>query len=211
MINNRDELSITRFQHKIRAKDLEKKCEKNEEMSLNDSEVTISNTTIIGTNNKINGKNNTVIGDLNNIRGNFNIVRGNRNVCNGHNYKVYGQHNTICGNKNKVEGDKNKVSGINNVVSGKNNMNYNKKKNNKKRKLSTTTQIPDEEDVLDKDILEELLCIICMERKINTVILDCGHSKMCVTCSRVIIFGEETNRKCPVCRKELKKGIIKIF
>jgi hypothetical protein len=71
-------------------------------------------------------------------------------------------------------------------------------------------EVPKEEDEdVDENLEENLKCILCCERKINSVIIDCGHSKLCITCSRKILF--EFNRACPVCRKEIKKGIIKIY
>ncbi len=62
---------------------------------------------------------------------------------------------------------------------------------------------PEDEDDYDK------VCCICSERYICTKILDCKHEIMCITCSRKILLGEESQRKCPICRKEIKKGIIK--
>lgn len=79
-------------------------------------------------------------------------------------------------------------------------------------------EIPDEEieeSIKEEDnINEEYICLICSDKKINTVILDCKHSKMCISCSRKIMLEDNKINKdaqCPVCRTHIKKGIIKIF
>jgi hypothetical protein len=47
-------------------------------------------------------------------------------------------------------------------------------------------------------------CVVCFGRSIKTVIVDCGHAVLCVTCAR------ENIRECPICRKEVTQ-IIRTF
>ena len=61
---------------------------------------------------------------------------------------------------------------------------------------------------IDKCTPEEITCSICMNKKINTYVLDCEHSCMCSICSTKIM---ETSKKCPLCRKEIKLGIKNMF
>lgn len=222
-VNNTDEISIARMYHNIRARELEKKHEdiNNNNVYLNDSEITMHNTTIIGNNNKIRGKHNVIIGNNNNIKSGSSRVEGAGNDCRGHNYDIYGQNNTLYGNNSKISGNGNKVVGRRNSVIGKHNVEYSCKKEEAcavtvrgGNIICISVEIPKKElesTIKDESVAEEVLCIICSERRINTVILDCRHSKMCVTCSRRIMLGEIEQRKCPVCREEIKKGIIKIF
>lgn len=51
-------------------------------------------------------------------------------------------------------------------------------------------------------------CRICLTRTTKTTILECGHSIMCIACSRTI--GGAKNPKCPVCNKPIK-AIIRIY
>lgn len=98
-------------------------------------------------------------------------------------------------------------------------VNENNIKNNKIiEKLDDKIEIPkeeEEEQIKEEDnVNEELICSICSIRKIKTVILDCKHSKLCITCSRAIMLKDgKVNDKieCPICRQNISKGIIKIF
>ncbi|MHA1680176.1 MAG: RING finger protein [Promethearchaeota archaeon] len=67
---------------------------------------------------------------------------------------------------------------------------------------------PNEEDA-PEGTDDSLKCGICLSRRVATVIEDCRHSCMCVTCARKIC--EKATPKCPTCRKEIKKGIKKMF
>ncbi len=66
----------------------------------------------------------------------------------------------------------------------------------------------DDSDVeLIKSELERLkekeLCIICMKEEIDTVLLECGHSSICSTCSSSLSV-------CPICRANIVR-VVKIF
>jgi hypothetical protein len=214
-------LMIKRMYHKDRVKELEKKYEdiKNKEVYLSNSEIKINNTTILGNKNKITGVNNLIIGKYNTIKGNTNTIEGSNNYCEGNKCCISGRNNIVIGNKNRMFGEDSKAIGKNNSVETliKLNKETNKKeKINFKQHTNTTMyvdmEIPKEEkeQVNDENIPDELLCIVCLERRINTVILDCRHAKLCIKCSRTILLGYN-KKKCPVCREEIKRGIIKIF
>lgn len=83
--------------------------------------------------------------------------------------------------------------------------------NGKVANMEKEPEIPEEEKEAEFAGLDKsMMCSICMERKINTVILDCKMSVLCVTCSRQLMKQKET-QKCPICRKSIKKGIIRIY
>lgn len=50
---------------------------------------------------------------------------------------------------------------------------------------------------------EKELCIICMKEEIDTVLLECGHSSICSTCSGCLSV-------CPICRANILR-VVKIF
>lgn len=83
-------------------------------------------------------------------------------------------------------------------------------KDSYKKEIKEAPKIPDEEKEESVELDESLMCVMCMERKITTVILDCRMSILCVTCSRKLMANKEM-AKCPTCRKDIEKGIIKIF
>jgi hypothetical protein len=41
-------------------------------------------------------------------------------------------------------------------------------------------------------------CIVCMERPLDAVLLECGHSGLCVECATVLW---DQARRCPLCRR----------
>lgn len=57
-------------------------------------------------------------------------------------------------------------------------------------------------------IVEDGDCVICNERIVSTVIVDCGHSVLCLTCANDIV--KKGTKECPVCRKTMEK-IIKLY
>lgn len=63
---------------------------------------------------------------------------------------------------------------------------------------SSTTPMPDHKIGEEKNV-----CNVCMERKINTVILECGHSSLCMECATPLV-------DCPICRSKIVR-IVKIF
>ena len=59
------------------------------------------------------------------------------------------------------------------------------------------------------DFVED--CVVCMDRKINTVLLTCGHCTLCYQCaSRIcetkynVIDGVLHYPKCPICRSNIE-------
>ena len=56
----------------------------------------------------------------------------------------------------------------------------------------------------DKDTPEELFCKVCFDNKVNTCIIDCGHTCLCSECIATIM---NDTKKCPICRKKIVKGM----
>jgi len=69
--------------------------------------------------------------------------------------------------------------------------------------------LPPAEDEKSVNIPDAELCIICKDRKSCTVIIDCGHANLCITCVRHLVLDEEITT-CPTCRAKMT-NIIKIF
>ena len=49
------------------------------------------------------------------------------------------------------------------------------------------------------------LCMICYNKKCNTIILPCNHSFACLLCANHI---KQNEKKCPICKNEVKDIII---
>ena len=43
-------------------------------------------------------------------------------------------------------------------------------------------------------------CYTCMDKRANTILLNCGHTGLCVGCARTIM---QANQNCPLCRQGL--------
>ena len=54
--------------------------------------------------------------------------------------------------------------------------------------------------------MSEKKCVICMDAKIDTVCVPCGHRCLCVECSDLIM----KQKKCPICRSNIDQ-IIKTY
>jgi len=84
---------------------------------------------------------------------------------------------------------------------------------------SSSTEVPkheDEEEFIDNNnVGESELCKICLIRKKNVVVKDCGHYNFCITCIRRLMLDDNGHLKhnicCPLCRKQIKEGAIKVF
>ena len=50
------------------------------------------------------------------------------------------------------------------------------------------------------DISNGESCYACMDAEADTLLLNCGHSGLCVACARKIIHA---NQRCPLCRQVL--------
>ena len=51
----------------------------------------------------------------------------------------------------------------------------------------------------------DLECVVCLDRNIKTVIVDCGHACLCVTCLRNVISNGSGD--CPKCNKKITRAI----
>ncbi len=58
--------------------------------------------------------------------------------------------------------------------------------------------------VISARIEELTLCNICLERKVNCVLMNCGHQSFCDEC-----IGK-SEEKCPMCREKIVK-VVKIY
>lgn len=47
------------------------------------------------------------------------------------------------------------------------------------------------------------VCKVCFENPINTVLLECGHSALCVECAKEI-----TGKPCPFCRRPVSRVVV---
>jgi hypothetical protein len=54
---------------------------------------------------------------------------------------------------------------------------------------------------------EESVCLICMDKKRETVFLECGHLACCRECAKRL---ESKDRKCPVCRRPISR-VVQIY
>jgi hypothetical protein len=68
--------------------------------------------------------------------------------------------------------------------------------------------IPDNDDVLK--MCNANICVICGTSKSDIAFIDCGHMVTCSKCSEKIMNNSELKKKCPICRKSIKKTL-KIF
>ncbi len=68
--------------------------------------------------------------------------------------------------------------------------------------------IPNEDEVLEMS--NKNACLICSGAKADVAFVDCGHMVTCEKCAKRIKNESIYKRKCPVCRKPVKK-ILKIF
>lgn len=80
------------------------------------------------------------------------------------------------------------------------------KEEEKEEEFKLPNPLEDEE----KEVVRENddLCVICLERSRKTFILDCQHCVYCVTCTL-----KHVNRgtPCPICRKSIVKGVMRIY
>ena len=61
-----------------------------------------------------------------------------------------------------------------------------------------------EEQVVPEDINN---CMVCLERPSNAILLECGHSGLCVDCATVLWAQA---RRCPLCRQGFA-GVMRII
>jgi len=67
--------------------------------------------------------------------------------------------------------------------------------------------VMDDDDKNDNG-LQNLECVICLTNKRTHIIKECNHLLLCQACAIEIFNG---NRKCPLCRKEMKEPAGKVF
>jgi hypothetical protein len=186
-----------------------------------DSNVHGNHNNVSGMDCNVTGDKNKVSGMNSNVNGVDNIVTGMNSVCNGASVGVkqristfkignstFNTYSTVSGivKQRKSGGQIQNFLGC--IVSG------NQTDTLVQPKMSTVS-IPDElndEPSAPDNVNDKQLCSICMFRLKSTVIQDCGHNCMCVTCSRdFMLMDKDKEKKCPICRREIKIGIIRIY
>jgi competence transcription factor ComK len=60
------------------------------------------------------------------------------------------------------------------------------------------------EAVLCTDKSQEL-CVVCMIRCVDTVLVPCGHACMCRRCAKRV---KRMDRKCPICRVPIERILV---
>jgi len=75
---------------------------------------------------------------------------------------------------------------------------------NVKMPAAAKVVVPAAQKVVAEEDEDKDLCKICFEKTIDSVIVDCGHSVICMDCSKLGL------KVCPVCRQPVIK-IIKLF
>jgi len=75
-----------------------------------------------------------------------------------------------------------------------------------KKKQKTSSNVSTQTTKGSKDDDE---CRICMDAKINTVIIPCGHLCVCLECSK-LLMSNNNNKTCPICKQNIQQ-IIKTF
>lgn len=75
-----------------------------------------------------------------------------------------------------------------------------------------TQEQADAEPVFDS-ISEDRMCQLCCEKEKSTTIIDCGHKVTCAQCILTLLQRDDSRRRCPMCRTDIKYGakIIKEF
>lgn len=88
-----------------------------------------------------------------------------------------------------------------------------KKKKDNKIKIKTpngkSVELKESEMINENGEISKDVCKVCLTNKKNTIIIDCGHIVMCADCAREIL--KEKDKKCPMCRAEIKHGINDMF
>ena len=67
--------------------------------------------------------------------------------------------------------------------------------------LPSSASLSEEKEVQEED---RELCIICMEKFANAVLLPCGHGGCCYHCSR-LLYKQLSKRTCPLCRHPIEQ------
>mmetsp|Transcript_9849 Transcript_9849/g.24246 ORF Transcript_9849/g.24246 Transcript_9849/m.24246 type:complete len:1443 (-) Transcript_9849:103-4431(-) len=52
---------------------------------------------------------------------------------------------------------------------------------------------------------EEKVCILCMDRPMDALLLECGHMYTCMQCAKKLKGGQGGKKACPICRAPIKK------
>ena len=74
--------------------------------------------------------------------------------------------------------------------------------------LQIAKEEPEKEKELNKNCewifeKQELICVICLENKIEVINLPCGHFKTCKMCSNKM-------KLCPICRQTIERRVLNV-
>lgn len=137
-----------------------------------DNNISNSNGVIINTgNNNISNLNGSVvIGSIRSFNNNFVNIRE---------HPALSKNNSIIGNRDIISSFNNVIVDDNNFVNIGEQPALSKNNSPIENKIKLPVEEIDEICINPDDFKVEEICSICMERKINTVIVDCGHRCVC--------------------------------
>lgn len=91
------------------------------------------------------------------------------------------------------------------------------------RHYCKTTQESFDEDIIPREELMAMVnearnkkdpcerqkkCVICWERKVEVIFVPCGHSCLCLFCSKQAdLMAESYNDQCPICRSNFREKV----
>ncbi|KAF2071374.1 hypothetical protein CYY_007314 [Polysphondylium violaceum] len=131
--------------------------------------------------------------------------------CLGSNQNEYIPINQNININGDIENNNNNQNNSNNNNNSYQNSNSNNNNNNNNSNNSNSSSSNNNNQLLyDHEILqgstptqESNYCSICFENIINTVLIECGHSAVCLGCTKKI-------KECPICRKNILK-VVQIY
>lgn len=71
----------------------------------------------------------------------------------------------------------------------------------------THINVPDIE-LVDTKLDDNMSCCICLNRKVNTIFVDCGHLCICDKCAQELKNCIDGLRVCPICRTLSKTKLV---
>ncbi|KAK3262109.1 hypothetical protein CYMTET_29018 [Cymbomonas tetramitiformis] len=55
-------------------------------------------------------------------------------------------------------------------------------------------------------------CVVCLQRRRRVVFTPCGHRACCQRCARQVAQARgRQERRCPVCRQEVSRDVVRVF
>jgi hypothetical protein len=201
------------------------------ELAGNNNEINGATAIVRGNNNTLilaNGS--EVTGNENLIQGNTTNVRGNHNTVVGDHASVTGSHNIIMGRFCMTIGPDNEVVAGNDAVAEQPPAPYvytpphspppppprltfasglaQRYGPSASSQFKPKCEVPPAEDEKSAVAGKEKECLICYDRAVNVVFINCGHLVSCLTCARRLTL--EGKCQCPVCNQPISR-VVKVF